>query len=187
MIPARAFHFLLTTVDQRLALNCIRRACAAAVATIAAAWDAAGETNAADSVRLTISAPKAGFYAGEAIKLQLSLTNSGSEPVTIVGRSVWLNYTLSVIDPSGAAVPESAYAARAKEGAEAGFRSIGQIKSGEEVAEMLDLDKMFEMKKPGIYKVRAHRWVSRTKAFEAPLLLGSNELALRIAPLGQGQ
>jgi SAM-dependent methyltransferase len=25
MIPARAFHFLLTTVDQRLALNCIRR------------------------------------------------------------------------------------------------------------------------------------------------------------------
>jgi hypothetical protein len=100
---------------------------------------------------------------------------------------VWLNYALSVIDPSGTAVPESAYAARAKEGAEAGYRSIRQIKPGEEVVETLDLDKMFEMKKPGIYKVRAQRWVSRTKAFETPFLLGSNELALRTVPLGEGQ
>jgi hypothetical protein len=155
------------------------------VATIAAAGDSAEET--ADSVRLTISVPKAEFYAGEAIKLHSSLTNSGLEPVMIVQRSVWLNYTLSVIDPSGAAVPESAYAVKAKEGAEAGYLSIRQIKSGEEFAEMLDLDKMFEMKKPGIYKVRAQRWVSRTKAFEAPLFLGSNELVLRVAPGGQGQ
>ena len=127
-------------------------ACAAAVATIAAARDAPEESKAADSVKLTISVPKAGLYAGEAIELQLSLTNPGLELVTIVRRSVWLNYTLSVVDPSGVAVSESAYAARTKEGAEAGYRSIRQIKPGEEVAEMLDLDKMFEMKSPAFTK-----------------------------------
>ena len=109
------------------------------------------------SVTLTITGPKGEFNAHEEIKLLVSLTNSSSDPVTIVQRSHWLNYTLSVTDPSGKVLPETAYSTQAKDGAEAGYRAIRQVKPGEGVGDTLDLDKMFEMKKPGVYKIMAQR------------------------------
>ena len=146
-----------------------------------------GQEAAGGSLSLTISAPKGEFNAREEIKLLVSLKNSDAQLVTIVQRSHWLNYTLSATDPNGEVLPETLYSTERKDAAEAGYLAFRQVKPGEEVAETLDLDKMFERKTPGVYKIRAQRWVSRTRTMEDPFLITSNELNLRIVPATQDQ
>lgn len=135
-----------------------------------------------ENARITIATTQNEFKSGDDIKLAISLKNSGTEPLTIVQRSHWLNHVLSVSDANGNQVPETPAAVAAKEGAEAGFRVKRQLMPGEELKEVFDLNKAFELKKPGVYKVRAQRHVSKTSTFEQPVLLDSNELVLRIVP-----
>jgi hypothetical protein len=133
-----------------------------------------------ENVRITIAADKSQYKPGEEIKLSISLENASAQPVTIVQRSHWLNHILSVVDAQGRQLAERPEAAAVKSGAEAGFRAVRQLASGEVLKEELSLNQLFNLEKPGVYKVKSRRNISATKAFEKPLAVESNEITLQV-------
>lgn len=135
---------------------------------------------ATDKVRITIAADKNQYKPGEEIKLSIAIENSSTQPITIVQRSHWLNHLLSVSNAQGRQLPERKEAAAIKNAAEAGYRAMRQLAPGEALKEELDLQQLFDLKKPGVYKVKSRRHVSAAKTFEQPVLIESNELLLRV-------
>jgi uncharacterized protein YfaS (alpha-2-macroglobulin family) len=134
-----------------------------------------------EDLAISLSVDKPVFRAGETIPLHIALRNFGTTPSTIVVWSPWVQYPLSVRDESGRELPETPYVQQMRNKAYQMRRAMHQLEPGELVTETLDLDKAFDLKKPGLYSVSAKHPTFKKGKLDQFAELPSNELAIRIA------
>lgn len=139
-----------------------------------------GKTEMTAKASLSLSLPKQQYVVGEPIPLTISLQNSDDKPISVVVRSALLDHVLSVTDEKGNPVPETAHAMQAKDGAQAGRRAIRKLMPRQALTETIELEKVFELKHPGVYKVSSRRHVSEKDTLEEPFVTVSNQLEIRL-------
>jgi len=109
-------------------------------------------------LRLIASLPRRGVTGGEPIILKLSLTNTTSKDVIVVESNPLADYKIDVRDQRGRPVPPT------PEGKDLLFHSLWvgrrlsvRLAPGDKKVETFEINKVYDMSKPGSYTVTGSR------------------------------
>jgi hypothetical protein len=119
-------------------------------------------------------------FEGEPVHVQLLTKNVGEKPVSVIREAHPLFvFTISVVGPDGKPTPLTSYGLIQKDVAGIGSKSLGTIARGEEEASGLLLSRIFDMTRPGEYKVSFSRSV--TGADNTEFSVAANVLTITVA------
>jgi hypothetical protein len=113
---------------------------------------------------LEISAPSTTLKMGAPIRVHVVLTNTSGKAILLSqspNRSqAELTYKVTVVDASGASVPETKYGAAAHHGGIGGSEQMKALSPGEKLEQDTLIDRQFQFTSPGTYSVQLARAVS---------------------------
>jgi len=133
-----------------------------------------------EDLAISLSVAQRVYRAGEPIALNIALRNVGREPVPIVLRLVWYDYSLSVRYEGRAEIAKTPYALEMIEGAAEGRRATRQLMPGEMRSESLELTEGYRMREPGRYHVVATRETYKRGKLDEYATVTSNELVIEV-------
>lgn len=134
-----------------------------------------------EDLAISLSTEQSVFRPGDSIKLNIALKNVGATPATIVVRSPWIDFDLSVRDESGNELPPTQFLQMKREASVEGRLRTQKLMPGEAFVETVDLDKAYNLNKTGLYKVSAKHHTSKGGTLDQFVEVPSNELTFRIA------
>jgi hypothetical protein len=126
---------------------------------------------------IALSTAKPQFKVGETIVVQVTWKNFGKSPVSTVTRNTWIDYDFTV-KRDGTDIPKSPYALQMIEAGSLGRRATGKLEAGASVTDSIELDKGFDLRMPGQYKVAATRVVYKQGRLDEYATLKSNDLTV---------
>ena len=133
-----------------------------------------------EDLAISLSVAQRVYRAGEPITLNIALKNVGREPVPIVVRLVWYDYSLSVRYEGRTELARTPYAVQMIEAAEEGRRVTRQLTPGEVLSETLELAEGYRMTEPGKYHVVATRETYKRGKLDEYATVTSNELVIEV-------
>lgn len=108
-----------------------------------------------DAVFLTVVADQS-MRIGRGIFLKLIVTNKSAKTFTLIATHPARDYDVLVKDESGNILPLSAYGRQLRD-PEALGRNVVALAPGSKYDETLDIGRIFEWNKPGIYLIKVQR------------------------------
>lgn len=133
-----------------------------------------------EDLAISLSVAQRVYRMGEPITLNIALRNVGREPVPIVVRLVWYDYSLSVRHEGRTEIAKTTYATEMIEGAAEGRRATRQLAPGEVLSESLELTEGYRMREPGRYHVVATRETYKRGKLDEYATVTSNELVVEV-------
>jgi hypothetical protein len=121
-----------------------------------------------------ISAPATTIRSGSAVRLDITITNSSNQLISLIDNRVGPREAgISIWDSNGNQLsPRDEYRSYVLHSK---FAML--ISPGKSIVESVNLNKWFDLTKPGQYKMRARRKIPGSDSF-----VESNELAIAITP-----
>jgi hypothetical protein len=133
-----------------------------------------------EGAALSISANAARYGPAEPIDLELSLGNFGATPLAIIRQSPWVDYLLTITREGSDQVAPTSYAERIREAALEGRCATSYLTPGEILSESLKLDRAYDMRASGNYRIFATRGVFLGRSPGEFITLLSNSLTIQI-------
>jgi len=131
---------------------------------------------------ISISVAKPSYKRGEAISLNIALKNFSEDPVPIVIRSTWIDFSTEVFLDKGNQLPKLPYAVQMMESALEGRRMSSELKPGAMIEETLELTTVYDMTTPGAYSVIVTRTAYHKGKMDQQAVVASKELAIQVTP-----
>lgn len=108
--------------------------------------------------RLAVSLPEGRLLAGRGLELTLVFRNEGPSDAELSRSWLWTEYQLKVEDAAGRAVPATRFARQVASGGRgAGVQGFLKVRPGEDVADTLLLNRLFDLSVAETYTVEASR------------------------------
>lgn len=133
-----------------------------------------------EQMAMSISVDEDQYKVGEEILLHVATKNVGDQPVAIVVRSPWVDFTLLVRDASGKGIPKNSFGQQRTESGMQGRRLTKELAPGATHADDLEFSRGFHVSVPGEYHVVATRPVYRRGRTDEVTKLTSNAVTIRI-------
>jgi hypothetical protein len=121
--------------------------------------------------------------AGDPIKMAITMKNISDHDITMskwVGNSqAELNYEIIVRGNNGEMPIETRYKNVIKEGGIGGSRKIFPLKPGEEITETSNINKLYDLSRPGEYTIQVEK---ELPASEGKGMAQSNTITITVTP-----
>lgn len=134
-----------------------------------------------EDLAISISVTEPIYGPDQAIVLNIAMKNVGKTPVPIVVRSSWIDYSTRAWFEGRTEIPKTPYALRMIKAAAVGRRATRELMTGEVVTESLELNKAYDMTRPGTYVVIVTRETYQKGKLNHFATVTSNELTIKIA------
>jgi hypothetical protein len=113
---------------------------------------------AVENCRLSASLPTPKFDAGQPVELALVFKNEGPTLIKFPRSSLWFDYQYVVRDESDAEVPLTEFGKQQWRSAQMGGAvAVFEIAPGKEYLREFELSRLYELSRPGKYKVEASK------------------------------
>jgi hypothetical protein len=136
-------------------------------------------------LQLTATADPPSVRPGETLTLKLLVKNVTQKTMTVVDNGVYNDYELVVTDASGKEPPKTEFGRSLAEEATAVRSTTRDIEPGEVIQAALEITRIYDLKMPGVYYVRADREVWDDTPVQNRTFLAkafSNPVEFRILP-----
>ena len=114
-------------------------------------------------LRLSATPKRASVAVGEPLMLKVSTMNVSRRSLFITVTLAEVDHKFEVRDATGAAVPMTDYGRNLLRNAQETRSVMVKLRPGEEHEETIQLEKLFQLNKPGTYQITVKRIVPRTQ------------------------
>ncbi len=132
-----------------------------------------------EGLAISIVVSEADYKKSDDIVLDILLKNFGANPVPLVVRSQWIDYTYVVSNSLGQHTMKNAFGRQREEAGQEGRKMIVDLRPGESRSDEFELSKAFDLK-PGTYTVFVARTFQNSSHAGQLVTVRSNLITFRV-------